>query len=374
MIRPVGFVRLTPLYIVLSLTLLAVSPLLELAKKPHIDLILFLTFPTLIKGTLFQLYPTLQGKPIRGKKFIYLHFFLSLLNIFYFFLNYEINQTIYTADNLIFSLFILLNTYKLSDPSVVFLFVGSLYAPLACLLMWLKQDPLLLKHTITLGFFLNVIMGSYYIFVPMLQIEELWKARLRWLNLLFLNFSSFFVLYGFHSRNYTLIAYGGSGVLISILLLSLIIYKTLSQRKSPLKGLDISVKFLLLGLFLLAFFLSVGISSAGSQSFGLISWHKEGMLYGFLTFITVGVSYHILPFMLWWRVYAPKMGSEKIPTLKELLKPETLEVFLLFGIPIFTLSLVFKPFNEPLSNLFLVGFSLALLYYTLKLIPLVSRL
>ncbi|WP_340694585.1 hypothetical protein [Hydrogenobacter thermophilus] len=374
MIRPAGFVRLTPLYILLSLILITLSPFLELAKKPYIDLLLFIAFPSLIKGSLFQLYPTLQGKPIRGGRLIYFHFLLNILNAFYFLLNYEINQLLYTADNLLFLLLILLNTHRLSDPSVVFLFVGSLYTPLVCLLMWFEQNPLLIKHAITSGFFLNVITGSYYVFVPMLQIEELWRPKLRWLNLLLLNLSSLFVLYCFYLKNYTLIAYGGSGVLISMLLLFLIIYKTLSQRRSPLKGLDISVKFLLLGLFFFTFFLSVGISSAGSQNFGFISWHKEGMLYGFLTFITVGATYHIVPFMLWWRVYAPKMGKEKIPTLKELLKPETLEIFLLLGIPTFTLSLVFKPFNEPLSNLLLIGFSLVLLYYTLKLIPLVSRL
>ncbi len=53
------------------------------------------------------------------------------------------------------------------------------------------------------------------------------------------------------------------------------------------------------------------------------------MLYGFLTTITVGASYHIVPFLLWWKVYAPKMGKEKVSTLKEILNIKVAKLLLL---------------------------------------------
>lgn len=373
MIRPAYFVRLTPLYIVLSLFLVALSVPLKLLGKSHTDLLIFLVFPVLIKGTLFQLYPTLQGIPLKGSAIPYLHFLLVLLNLLYWLFRNSVEPVLYTLENLLFLLFIFLNTRRLSDTSVAFLFVGSLYILPASMLVYVGSEALLTKHVLTLGFFLNVIICSYYIFVPMLQLEELWAPKLRWLNLLLHNFSSALVLYGFYMRNYSLVAYGGFGVLVSLFLLSLILHKTLSQRKSPLKGLDPSVKLLLLGLFLLIAFLSLGVASAGTQNFGFINFHREGMLYGFLTFITVGASYHILPFMLWWRLYAPRMGREKIPTLKELLKPEVIEAFLMVALPSLLFYLLLELFNTALANIFLTALSLSILYYTLKLVPLSLR-
>ena len=55
---------------------------------------------------------------------------------------------------------------------------------------------------------------------------------------------------------------------------------------------------------------------AGSKNFLFLKAHADGMLYGFLSLITVGASYHIVPFLLWWKLYAPRMGRESIPTLK----------------------------------------------------------
>ncbi len=56
-----------------------------------------------------------------------------------------------------------------------------------------------------------------------------------------------------------------------------------------------------------------------SGNYIFLRLHTDGMLYGFLTLITVGATHHIIPFLLWWRAYAPKIGKEKAPTLKEIL-------------------------------------------------------
>ncbi|RME12296.1 MAG: hypothetical protein D6804_01810, partial [Aquificota bacterium] len=88
---------------------------------------------------------------------------------------------------------------------------------------------------------------------------------------------------------------------------------------------------------------------------------------------TVGASYHIVPFLLWWRLYAPKMGRQSIPTLKELLSQEIPQRFLFAGIPSLTFALITEAFNPSLSKPFYFAFFLVNCYYTLKLLPLAYR-
>lgn len=106
---------------------------------------------------------------------------------------------------------------------------------------------------------------------------------------------------------------------------------------------------------------------AGGKNFLLLKAHADGMLYGFLSLITVGASYHIAPFLLWWKLYAPKMGRERVPTLKEILEEKIVRRFLI-AFPFLLTGLLVGDLMEPLlERAFSLLFLLLFGYYTFKL-------
>ena len=325
MVKPQGLVKLTPFYILTSLIFIGFSLLLKILGKSYVDFLIFFAYPLLISGTLFQIYPTIQGKRLKFENLTYLHFILFTLLALIFLFTEKFFPLSYLFVNLLFAFIILVNTEKFEDLNVLFLFVGSLYLPFASVLLIFLDNSLFIKHIINTGFILNVVFGAYYIFVPMLQIEELNPKIGAWLSFFTLNLSVPLFGISWYAMNFKAVALSGSLILISVLFLSFSIYKTLSQRKSPLKGLDISVKLLVLGLIFLIGATIVGVRSAELENFSFLNLHSDLMLYGFLVSITFGATYHIIPFLVWWERYAPRMGKEKIPTLKEMLPPDILE-------------------------------------------------
>ncbi len=325
MIKPEGLVKLTPWYILLSLLFISVSVLLKILGKDYTDFLIYFVYPFLISGTLFQIYPTIQGRRLKLEPLLYLHFSLFLFLSLLFLFTGKLYAVPYLFVNLLFAFIILVNTKKLDDLNTLFLLVGSLYLPFASLFLLFGENELFVKHLINVGFILNVVFGAYYIFVPMLQIEELNPKKIAWVSFFTLNLSVPLFGVSWFSMNFKAVALSGTLILISILFLSFVIYKTLSQRKSPMKGLDISVQLLILGLIFLVGATLIGIYMAKAESFSLLTLHADAMLYGFLVLITLGATYHIIPFLAWWERFAPKMGKEKIPTLKEILPPSILE-------------------------------------------------
>ncbi|WP_461829859.1 hypothetical protein [Aquifex sp.] len=325
MIKPEGLVKLTPWYILISLLFIPVSVILKIFDKAYTDFLIYFVYPFLISGTLFQIYPTIQGERLKLEKLTYLHFSLFLLLSILFLFTGKLYAVSYLFVNLLFAFIILVNTKRLEDLNTLFLLVGSLYLPFASLFLLFEGNGLFVKHLINVGFILNVVFGAYYIFVPMLQIEELNPKKVAWVSFFTLNLSIPLFGVSWFSMNFKAIALSGTLILISVLFLSLVIYKTLSQRKSPMKGLDISVQLLILGLIFLVGATLIGVYMAKRESFSLLSLHSDAMLYGFLVLITLGATYHIIPFLVWWERFAPRMGKEKIPTLKEILPPSVLE-------------------------------------------------
>ncbi len=362
MIKPEGLVKLTPWYILISLLFIPLSILLKILGKAYTDFLIYFVYPFLISGTLFQIYPTIQGQRLKLEKLTYLHFFLFLLICLTFLFTGKIYYVSYFFVNLLFLLIILVNTKRIDDLNTLFLFVGSLYLSFASFLLVFLGNSLFVKHLINVGFILNVVFGAYYIFVPMLQIEELNPKKVSWLSFFTLNLSIPLFGVSWFAMNFEAIALSGALILISVLLLSFVVYKTLSQRKSPMKGLDISVQLLILGLCFLVGATLIGIYMAGRESFSLLTLHSDAMLYGFLVLITLGATYHIIPFLVWWERFAPKMGKGKIPTLKEILPPRVLEntAIVYTGALLLYLSGVFK-------EVFLGVMALAVFVYTLHL-------
>ncbi len=374
MIRPASFLKETSLYILLTFLLIIFS-LLQKAKgeSPYVDNLIFLAFPGLIAGTLFQMYPTIQGYPFRGMFFIYINLVFWILSIIHFLIYKRIDAHINLLFCISYFFIVLINTRRIKEPSILFFLMGSFFYFLASFLNLKNYNPLFIKHLITVGFFMSVVIGSYYIFVPMLQIESLERKEIPWINFLVQLTSSLFLSLSWYFSNYKFVSYFGLLLLLSFGILSYGVYHMLSQRKSPLKGIDISVQYLILGLFVCWFSLLVGVITAISGNYSFLRIHIDGMLYGFLTLITVGATYHIVPFLLWWKVYAPKMGKEKIPTLKEILDIKTAKL-LLYSFPPLITGLFFGSVASPLlERLFSLLLAVALGYYTLKLIPLVLK-
>ncbi|WP_172838412.1 hypothetical protein [Thermocrinis minervae] len=285
------------------------------------------------------MYPTVQGTRIRWEFLSYVYSILFLVNLVHFFAYWTVDIYMYLLMNLSFVLFLLVNTSRPSAIALYFI-LGSLYQLLASVFFLLGLPRLLVVHTVSVGSLLNTIVGAYYIFVPMLQVEEIKHPKLLKLNLLLLNLSLLPFLYGWYTGYFKYVATFGLFLIASLFVLAFNLYDSLHQRKSPLKGLDLSVEYLILSLFLLFTFLSFGILSASSKDFTFAAIHHDGLLYGFLLLLSAGAVYHIMPFLLWWKKYAPLMGRQRVPTLKDIFPEREGRVFLLSYSFLFYLSVM----------------------------------
>ncbi len=358
-----GFLKLTPIYILLSFFFIIVSLIQKLiGYGDYTATALYFSIPAVIVGVLFQMYPTIQNVSFRFEKITYLHLLLFLIS-FFLYITGRSYGIFYFLSSLLFFISLLINTKRYSGQIQLFFITGSIFYIFASYLILIgESNVFLIKHTIAVGFLMTIAFGSIYMLLPMLQLEKLAFSDYLWLHLSFHTFFTVDLLISWNRFNFQHIYISGILVLSSALLHCFIIFRTLSGGRSPLKGLDPSVKAFVLSLFLLIFSLVVGVLSAGSENFSLLKVHSEGLIYGFFTILTVGASYHIIPFMLWWRRYAPLMGKEKIPTLKELFPQEFIERTVL----LLTLSLVgmvSTPFLKTFVQWFFVILYVAALLY-----------
>ena len=368
------FLRITPIYIQLSLVILILSLFQKLTGfGDYTATVLYFSIPSVVIGTMFQMYPTLQSAPVRFSPLVYVHFTLFSASFVLYLFGFRFEE-IYFLSALAFALFLILNTRKYGGQVQLFFLVGSAFYLFASFLILTEYpNPFLIKHTLAVGFFLTVAFGSLYMLLPMLQLESLAFSEYLWVHLAFHTVFAIDFLISWSRMSFRHIHVSGILILTSALLLSFILYRTLSQRKSPLRGLDPSVKAFLLSLFILVSSLSVGILSAGSQDLGLLNLHTDGLLYGFFPILTLGAAYHIIPFMFWWKEYAPKMGKVKVPTLKELLSENVLEISLLILIPSLLgllLSANLKPF---VRWFFALTYTAGIGYFLLRSLPLTFK-
>ncbi len=93
------------------------------------------------------------------------------------------------------------------------------------------------------------------------------------------------------------------------------------SRRRP--ALDWGLRFVLTGTLLLAAATLVGLGFA----FGLIEGPRLGLTYtilalgGWISLTIVGMMLKIVPFLVWYRVYAPHAGRSSVPTLAQLSSP-----------------------------------------------------
>ncbi|MDQ7083360.1 MAG: hypothetical protein Q9N34_10805 [Aquificota bacterium] len=109
-----------------------------------------------------------------------------------------------------------------------------------------------------------------YLLIPMLQVERVAFGRYLWVHLVFHTFFVVDLLISWHTLSWDHIYVSGILVLASVLFLCLVLFMTLSRREGPRRGLDPTVRYMILALFILVFSLTVGILSAGAKDFSLI--------------------------------------------------------------------------------------------------------
>lgn len=97
------------------------------------------------------------------------------------------------------------------------------------------------------------------------------------------------------------------------------------------KAIDVGIRHYLVGIG----FLMLSVAGLFLRNFGLAAtW----FVLGFVGIAIVGMLYKITTFLVWTERYAPKIGKEKVPTLKEMLPEKRANigfVFLILGAAVF---------------------------------------
>jgi hypothetical protein len=160
-------------------------------------------------------------------------------------------------------------------------------------------------------------MGAEYSMVPMLQLKELRHPRLADTQFYIANFGFWGLAISMAIQNTVLTALAGVIVIASILIFTYLIVASLRHGPSRLPHLDISVKYFLVGIAYLIVTALAGIGIA--IGYGVVlPIHVHLGLIGVVTITIVGAMYHVVPFVVWWEVYDPKLGYEDVPLLKQL--------------------------------------------------------
>ncbi len=349
--------RITSVYILLGISLV----LLSLVQRAfgfgnYVDTIVYFAIPSVIVGTMFQMYPVLQGIEVRFRSLAYMHMVIFLISLGLF-LSERSFEEVYLASVLIFMAYLFLNSKLWGGQIRLFLGVGSLFYLAGSLMILTGQNPFLVKHTFTVGFLITVAMGSMYMLVPMLQVERIALGRYLWIHLAFHTFIVVDFLISWSRMNWEHIYISGLQVIGSVLFFCLVLFLTLRRRESPLKGLNVTVRFFILSLFILVFSLVLGTLSAGAKDFALMKVHIDTLLYGFFVLITVGASLHIIPSINFWiRGGGPK-------TEKRVIREEVADrvMVLLTGS---LLGMVLSEYTrEFLRHVFEAVYAFGLLYY-----------
>lgn len=325
--------------------------------------------PLVVCGALFQIYPTVQKATPRFSPLTWIYFSVMLLSFGAYASGFRYKELLLGA-SVVFALFILLNTRKVPSGTEVFFLVGSAFYVISAFMNFRGMNPFLIFHTTAVGFLLTVVFGALYILVPMLQLRQLAFAKHLWMHLTFHTLVTVDFLMAWRLMSFEHIYVSGMFILASALIACFVIFKTLSAEGGAVKGLDPSVQAFVLALFVLIFSLTVGVMSAGRKSFDLVSLHANGLIFGFFFFLVAGAVYHIVPLLVWWKLYATKIGSEKVPSLKELFDKRILENTLLVtlvGLLGGVLSEASKPFLHWAFGLIYTGGLLYFVFHSAKL-------
>ncbi|MBI4321514.1 MAG: hypothetical protein HY675_23725 [Chloroflexi bacterium] len=329
----------------------------------------WVTFP--IMGSYYQFFPTLQGRELRWEHLTIPQFLMMNVGVLGLMAAsvagngtaLAIGSAIYTAGALLFAVIIVLANLDVTKIVLTLrFFLASLsYFVVAVLLLfanglglgpaWAVRPVAL--HLLAFGWAVVAIMGAEYSLVPMLQLKDLRHPRLADAQFYVVNVGFVGLAVSLAIANPLLTAIFGLVTLAGILLFVYVIIASLRHGPSRLPHLDTSVKYFLVGIAYLVVTALVGTAMGAFGWAGLGSIHLHLGLIGLVTMTIVGAMYHIVPFVVWWEVYAPKLGYEEVPLLKQLYS-ERAALYQLYGLNV-GLLVIIAGFALKVSVLLAIG-------------------
>ncbi|MFN3814381.1 MAG: hypothetical protein ACK4SM_07150 [Aquificaceae bacterium] len=299
--------KVSPFFFVLALMDLLVSLFYKpLDPKLAWTIAVFGFIAHTIMSAMYQIVPNSQSRALKFSHLSYLVFLFSLICSLLFYVGWSLYTSyLYAVTSLIFSVHVLSSIRNWQPITVKFLGLGTVYFFTSSFFLVLSEmgyiPSALALHTNTLGFMLNVVMGTQLAWIPMLYMEPLkvkHAKRLFYLSLIAL--PPF--LFAFYTMNYQLIS------LVSLLPIFLVayflwtLYTVFSERRMP-KEIPLVVRYFLLAMVFLPFGILTGILMASRNlvSF-LVNVHMDLLVYGFTSITVMGGVSHLLPRIIYgWK-------------------------------------------------------------------------
>lgn len=339
LVRITRFYLLTGLaYLILTL-LLAVAAALGTGGLPPVNSELFWYAGVLgwvslpVMGAFYQFFPTLQGQDLHMERWSFPQYLITNLGLIGMLVSLlaGYNSTlglftaVYALGAYLLALILLGRNLTLSKMTLTLRFFATALVFFVAGITILTLNNLgistlgrpVVSHLVLIGWAVMGIFGAQYIMVPMLQLKTLAWERLANIQYYFATLGVLVLVSGFLSSGVAVIAAGGALELIAIILFVAVIVRSITAGPSRLKKTDLSVLFYLAGDAYLVLVAVLGIAIA-LFPLGIRTVHMNLALLGVITNTIIGAMYHILPFLVWWETYAGKVGTERVPLLKEL--------------------------------------------------------
>jgi len=179
-------------------------------------------------------------------------------------------------------------------------------------------------HLALVGFVTLTIMGAMYQMLPMLSLKELYSEKIGEIQFWMTNlgvvglFISLVTGYSIRSVQFKTFAFI---LVVSVLLFIFDMLMTLFAKDKNVWKMDITIKYYASAIVYLAVSCLLGVSlamfpSIRGRNIGLA--HAHLALVGFVSITIIGAMYHLVPLLVWTEKYASRMGTEKVPTIKDL--------------------------------------------------------
>lgn len=183
-------------------------------------------------------------------------------------------------------------------------------------------------HVAFIGWVSMVIMGVSFKIIPMFTLahgyaEKSGKIAFWLINIGLLGISSVM-----HYENLNIYFYVSAILIVTGIFFFL--YQMYVIFKSRIrKNVDIGIKFskfayLLLGITTLFGLLITFTNISNEMNVTLIYGYL--IIFGYISMLTVGQMYKIMPFLVWYHKYSSKAGIEKVPMLKDMFKEKLASV------------------------------------------------
>lgn len=176
-------------------------------------------------------------------------------------------------------------------------------------------------HLAVIGWFLLMIMGMSYRLLPMFLLTEIQNPLRAWASYYVVVGSLPFLFIGILTQA-AWIPFAACALSFGVVIWMWELIVIIQSRRRPIMGN--TLRFALCGLLHVPLVIAIGIwLSFDSKTFQLFNSQLQTgyaliALLGFMTTFTVAMLYKVIPFLVWYQIYPPLVGLEKVPELKDL--------------------------------------------------------